>query len=483
VSSLAYAYSDGMNLTGMTDGLNAANDNTLWYTAANRLQNANGPWGNTTNYYDLVGNRTYNINTVGASVTTRVQAYAANSNRLTGITENTAAFRTYTYDNAGNTLTETRPGESFAYAYNNRNRLASVTRNTLAYASYTYNALEQLTSRTTAAVGAPAGTVHYLYDQDGHLIAEANAATGAITRDYIWLASNDPVRRSLGEGGNDPIDLPLAIAENSTLTMVHADHLGRPTRMTDAARATVWQATWKPWGEVHSLSGSLTQNLRYPGQYFQIETGYHYNHHRHYDPMTGRYTQPDPLRFVDGPSVYAYAGNSPYMNTDRDGQIIQRFVAGAAIGAGFDLGIQLYNNGGRLECVDWGSVGQSALIGAGFGGIGRSAVEYGGTSLWRAFLRNEAGTVKLSGAYTIRFTNRMRYYGKGPLSRAQRSARELARKFNTTVSKIKWKQSPSSREGFKAEARLIEKGKGVDRIDNYNKINSPGVRYIREDGF
>jgi hypothetical protein len=49
VSSLAYAYSDGMNLTGITDGLNAANDNALWYTAANRLQNANGPWGNTTN--------------------------------------------------------------------------------------------------------------------------------------------------------------------------------------------------------------------------------------------------------------------------------------------------------------------------------------------------------------------------------------------------------------------------------------------------
>jgi YD repeat-containing protein len=74
---------------------------------------------------------------------------------------------------------------------NKRNRLASVTRNTLAYAAYTYNALEQLTSRNTAAVGAPAGTVQYLYDQDGHLIAEANAATGATTRDYIWLASND----------------------------------------------------------------------------------------------------------------------------------------------------------------------------------------------------------------------------------------------------------------------------------------------------
>jgi RHS repeat-associated protein len=90
-------------------------------------------------------------------------------------------------------------------------------------------------------------------------------------------------------------------------------------RMSSATKPTVWQATCKRWGEIQCLSGTATNNLRFPGQYFQIETGLHYNHHRHYDPVTGRYTQPDPLGFVDGPSVYAYAGNSPYMNTDREG--------------------------------------------------------------------------------------------------------------------------------------------------------------------
>jgi RHS repeat-associated protein len=81
----------------------------------------------------------------------------------------------------------------------------------------------------------------------------------------------------------------------------------------------VWQATYKPFGEVQAISGTATQNLRFPGQYFQIETNLAYNHHRHYDPVTGRYTQPDPLRFVDGPSVYAYAGSSPFMNVDPSG--------------------------------------------------------------------------------------------------------------------------------------------------------------------
>ncbi len=174
--------------------------------------------------------------------------------------------------------------------------------------------------------------MHYIYDLDGHLIAEADSATGATTREYLWLPSNDNQNDTLAEStlpqlagggarraeGGAP-DLPLAIAEGTALYQVHTDHLGRPVRMTDAARATVWQASWKPWGEIENISGTILNNLRFPGQYFQIETGLAYNHHRHYDAVTGRYTQPDPLGFVDGPSVYAYAMNSPFMNTDRLG--------------------------------------------------------------------------------------------------------------------------------------------------------------------
>lgn len=55
-------------------------------TAANRLQNTTGPWGATTNYYDGVGNRTYDISTPsGGATTTRVFAYPAGSNRLSNV--------------------------------------------------------------------------------------------------------------------------------------------------------------------------------------------------------------------------------------------------------------------------------------------------------------------------------------------------------------------------------------------------------------
>ena len=72
---------------------------------------------------------------------------------------------------------------------------------------------------------------------------------------------------------------------------------------------------------MQSLSGPLTLDLRLPGQWFQLEAGLHYNWHRHYDASLGRYTQADPLGFVDGPSVFGYARSSPYRYVDPSGNM------------------------------------------------------------------------------------------------------------------------------------------------------------------
>lgn len=103
------------------------------------------------------------------------------------------------------------------------------------------------------------------------------------------------------------------------------DHLERPIMMTDESRNVVWQASYLPFGEVRSITGTATLNQRFPGQWYQLETGLAYNWHRHYDPSIGRYLQPDPLGMPDGPSRWAYAKNSPLMLTDREGlQIVSR---------------------------------------------------------------------------------------------------------------------------------------------------------------
>jgi RHS repeat-associated protein len=79
-----------------------------------------------------------------------------------------------------------------------------------------------------------------------------------------------------------------------------------------------------PFGGTYAPIGTTTDtnNMRFPGQYFLLESGLHYNWHRHYDPTLGRYTQPDPMEFVDGPSLYAYAKSAPTMEIDPSGMFV-----------------------------------------------------------------------------------------------------------------------------------------------------------------
>jgi len=146
-----------------------------------------------------------------------------------------------------------------------------------------------------------ATVTHYVYDLGGNLIAEADGGSGAATAEYVALEGK-----------------PLAYIATGAIYWVHGDHLGTPQMLTDAAGAAVWDATYRPFGEA-TVTGALTFNLRFPGQYEDAETGLHYNYFRDYDASLGRYIQSDPIGLQGGWNTYGYVAGNPVMAVDQRG--------------------------------------------------------------------------------------------------------------------------------------------------------------------
>jgi RHS repeat-associated protein len=289
VQKLAYDYDAADNVLSIADGVTAGNSQSFGYDVLNRLTGATGAYGTFGYSYDKVGNQL--TQTLGPNSETF--SYAPQSNRLSSVT-GTALTGSVGYAPAGN-INSFTPG--LTLVYNKANRLASV-RTPAQAASYTYDAFGQRLVK--ALPGTPASL--YQYDAAGDLLEENN--NGAKT-DYIYL---------------DGTPVAIVAASSGKLYFIHDDRLGTPERVTDSGQKIVWNATYQPFGE-SSVSGSITQNLRLPGRYFDPETGFNHNGFRDYVPLLGRYVESDPIGLASGLNTYQYANDNPTKNFDFSGLI------------------------------------------------------------------------------------------------------------------------------------------------------------------
>jgi RHS repeat-associated protein len=202
---------------------------------------------------------------------------------------------------------------------------------------FEWNPAHQLV-RSVVARGASdaAQTVSYAYDPFGRRIAKRDAfgvtrfvwdgnrllceQRGSHTRTYVY-----------GEDAFVPLARVDAVAgvdgaARAEVRHLHTDHLGTPRELTDSDGRVVWAARYRAWGNVLEvvqdresidLSGGehitelrVTQPIRFQGQYFDTETGLHYNRFRYYDPDTARYLTQDPIGFAGGNNLYQYAPSS-----------------------------------------------------------------------------------------------------------------------------------------------------------------------------
>jgi RHS repeat-associated protein len=144
------------------------------------------------------------------------------------------------------------------------------------------------------------------------------SAAGKGRGEYVWL----PV-----EGGNAVM---VGMYRNGKLYAVHTDHLGTPRLISDGSKATVWQWPYGGFGSntptgvlATTATGRLVAtnkpvefNHRFPGQYYDAESGLFQNWHRDYLALHGRYIDFDPTGLADGFNGYLYAGARPLTSVD-----------------------------------------------------------------------------------------------------------------------------------------------------------------------
>ncbi|MFP8968018.1 RHS repeat-associated core domain-containing protein [Pokkaliibacter sp. CJK22405] len=102
---------------------------------------------------------------------------------------------------------------------------------------------------------------------------------------------------------------PLALVDQGQVYTYQLDQLGTPQRLCDLTGRTVWLASYSAFGEAHISLEEVSNPLRFQGQYFDAESGLHYNRYRYYDPQTGRYISQDPIGLLGGLNPYRYTPN------------------------------------------------------------------------------------------------------------------------------------------------------------------------------
>ncbi|WP_240799434.1 putative T7SS-secreted protein [Streptomyces sp. A0958] len=247
---------------------------------------------------------------------------ATGSRAYTGTTLTRAGDTRFEHDALGRVTLRrktrlSRKPDTWHYTWDTENRLTSVTTPDGTQWRYRYDPLGRRTAKQRlTAEGHVAEETRFTWDgvalceQTTHQPDTPNAV--ALTWDHRGLAPLSQTERLLtADDRQTEIDRRFfAIA---------TDLVGTPTELIDETGHTAWRARATLWGTTAWSRTSTTYTpLRFPGQYYDPESGLHYNVFRHYDPETGRYASPDPLGLGPAPNPVTYVDN-PHRWTDRLG--------------------------------------------------------------------------------------------------------------------------------------------------------------------
>ncbi|MFV3287037.1 RHS repeat domain-containing protein, partial [Pseudomonas sp. NY15356] len=192
--------------------------------------------------------------------------------------------------------------------------------------TFAYDCENRLVRAETVVNGKLESRGEYRYDSLGRRIAKQAEINGEVEQKrFLWqglrmLREETPGQSILyfyEPGSYAPLArVDQVEGEGQKVYYFHTDQIGTPLELTDSEGEIVWQLTYRSWGEIEQFAvNKLEQNLRFQGQYFDNETGLHYNTFRYYDPEIGRFISHDPIGLLGGFNLYRYV-SSPVTGID-----------------------------------------------------------------------------------------------------------------------------------------------------------------------
>lgn len=229
----------------------------------------------------------------------------------------------YRYDELGNQISELGVGIKTQRAFNAFNQLTNFSSDGV-LTQYDYDPLGRRIAKHTEQ-----GQIDFIWD-DNQLLGEC------LNGQYTWYI-------------NRPNEFhPIALIKQSEVYYYHLDQLNTPRLVTNQAAEVVWENTANAYGyedgaqqtrEIESTS--FYQPIRFQGQYFDQESGFHYNRYRYYCPKQQRFIHQDPIGIVGGINHYQYAPNpvnwvDPMGLLCKEGEKRLKNMLNTLVGNGFD---------------------------------------------------------------------------------------------------------------------------------------------------
>ena len=341
--NLGYSYDKDGRITQISRNNGASKDN-YGYDNVDRLTSENRIIGTTTTYaisygYDKNGNRT-NLTATGQHAQPAASAtYTYTGNKLASFSK----------AGVGQSISHTGNGEltyGTTPTYDNGARRKVDRISSTDYYYMNYNHKNERSFKDRVLNSAINTMTQYIYDEQSHLIGEYDKLGAQV--EYVWL-------------GDKPIAAIYGSGAATKIYYIVTDHLNTPRRLIDSTtHAIAWSWDSTAFG-LGNPTGTITFNLRFPGQYFDAATGQFYNHNRYYNPELGRYMEADPIGLEGGLNPYAYAGSNPVMFTDSTGLVLDMLNnAGLSDAWVNNLDNQMWMNQQQTLFENW-SVGGSRI--------------------------------------------------------------------------------------------------------------------------